>query len=123
MLKKQCVRQDVRQVVPPEYCRTSNLSGTPNLPTNVIPTEIACLKLSGKLPVGLGIPLLRIEIMLESNPLKSIMLVRRLAVGNNVLEKSVRQVAPPDGPPLCSRLRARRAPRAKAPLGAYVRHK
>ena len=30
--------------------------------------------------MGLGIPPLRIEIKLESNPLKSIMLVRRLAV-------------------------------------------
>ena len=37
--------------------------------------------------MGLGIPPLRIKIMLESNPLKSIMLVRRLAV---VLGKSAK---------------------------------
>ena len=53
---------------------------TPNLPTHIIPTKIAWLELSGKLPSGLGIPPLNIKIMLESNPLKSIMLLRRLAV-------------------------------------------
>ena len=44
------------------------------------PTNIAWLKLSGKFPMGLGIPPLQIKIMLESNPLKSTMLVGRLAV-------------------------------------------
>ena len=53
---------------------------TPNLPTNIVPTNIARLKLSGKLPRGLEIPPLRIKIVLESNPLKSTMLVARLAV-------------------------------------------
>ena len=52
---------------------------TPNLPTNIIPTKIAWLKLSGKSPMGLGIPPLKIKIMLESNSLNSIML-GRLAV-------------------------------------------
>ena len=53
---------------------------TPNFPTNIIPTYIASLKLSEKFPMGLGIPPLKIKITLESNPLKSIMLVGRLAV-------------------------------------------
>ena len=30
----------------------------PNLPSNIVPTNIARLKLSGKSPVGLGIPTL-----------------------------------------------------------------
>ena len=55
-------------------------SNTPNLLTNIIPTKVAWLKLSGKFPMGLGIPPLRIEIMFESNPLKSIMLVWRFAI-------------------------------------------
>ena len=29
---------------------------TPNLPTNIVPTHIARLKLSGKFPIGLIIP-------------------------------------------------------------------
>ena len=41
---------------------------------------IAWLKLSGKIPMRLGIPPLKLNIMLESNPLESISLVRRLAV-------------------------------------------
>ena len=52
---------------------------TPNLPTKIIPTKIAWLRLSGRLPMGLGIPSLKIRIMLESNPLKSRVLVWRLA--------------------------------------------
>ena len=55
-------------------------SDTPNLPTNITPTNFAWLKLSGKSPTGLGIPPLLIKIMLESNPLKSTMLAGRLAV-------------------------------------------
>ena len=54
----------------------------PNLATNITPTNIAWLKLSGKSPMGLGISPLWIKIMLESNPLKSIMLVGRLGVMN-----------------------------------------
>ena len=53
---------------------------TENLPTNIIPTKMAWLKLSGKSPMALGIPPLNFKILLESNPLKSIMLVRILAV-------------------------------------------
>ena len=53
---------------------------TPNLPTNIIPAKIAWLKLSRKFPMDLGIPLLKIKITLQSNPLKSTMLVGGLGV-------------------------------------------
>ena len=53
---------------------------TPNLPTNIVSTNIARLKLSGKLPMYLRIPPLEIKIMLESNPVKSTMLVGGLGV-------------------------------------------
>ena len=43
---------------------TLNLN-VPNLPTNIIPTKIARLKLSGKSPVGLGIPPLIIILCLS----------------------------------------------------------
>ena len=55
---------------------------TPNLPTNIDPTKIAWLELSGKSPMDMTIPTLKHNIMLESNPLKSTMLVGRLAVTN-----------------------------------------
>ena len=44
------------------------------------PTNIAWLKLSGKSPMDMSMPPLWIKIMLESNPLKSTMLVGRLGV-------------------------------------------
>ena len=44
------------------------------------PTNIAWLKLSGNSPMGLIIPPRWIKIMLESNPLRSTMLVGRLGV-------------------------------------------
>ena len=44
----------------------------------ITPAKIARLKLPGDFPMGLGIPPLRIKTTLESNPLKSIMLARRL---------------------------------------------
>ena len=53
---------------------------TPNLPTKIIPCKIAWLKLSGEFPMGLEIPLLKLKLIFESNPLKSIILVWRLAV-------------------------------------------
>ena len=53
---------------------------TPNLPAKSIPAEIARLKLSGESPMGLGIPPPKTNILLESNHLKSRILVRRLAV-------------------------------------------
>ena len=52
----------------------------PNLPTKSLPTKIARLKLSGKFPMDLRVIPLKIKIVLESNPLKSRILVRRLAV-------------------------------------------
>ena len=52
---------------------------TPNLPTKITPTKIAWLRLSGKFPMGLGIPPGKLKIVLESNPLKSTMLARGLA--------------------------------------------
>ena len=61
---------------------------TPNPPTNIVPTNIARVKLSGKSPMGLGIPPLRIKIMLESNPLKSTMLIGRLGVVSESMVKS-----------------------------------
>ena len=51
-------------------------ASTPNLPTNIIPTNIAWLKLSGKSPMDMGIPPIKFKIMLESNPLKPTMLPR-----------------------------------------------
>ena len=51
---------------------------TPNPPTNIIPTKIAWLKLFRTFPMGLGIPPLKLKSTVESNPLKSIMLVQRL---------------------------------------------
>ena len=47
---------------------------TSNLPNSMIPTKIARLRRSGKFPMGLGIPPLQFKIMLESSPLKSIIL-------------------------------------------------
>ena len=54
------------------------ISSTPNLPTNIVHTNIDWLKLSGKSPVDMRIPPIQIKIMLESPPLKSTMLVGRL---------------------------------------------
>ena len=53
---------------------------TPNLPTKLIPAKIRRFKISGRFPMGLGIPPLNIKILLESKPLISRILVRRLAV-------------------------------------------
>ena len=53
-----------------------------SLPT-LHPTNIACLRLSGKSPTGLGIPPLKFKIMLESNPPKSTMIVGRLGVNSS----------------------------------------
>ena len=53
-----------------------------NIPAKITPApaKIAWLRLSGKFPVDVRFPPLNIEIMLESDPLKSRILVRRLAV-------------------------------------------
>ena len=60
--------------------QTTPRATTPNLPTNIVPTNSARLKLSGKSPMYLGNPPLRIKIVLESNSRKSTMLVGRLGV-------------------------------------------
>ena len=52
----------------------------PNPPTNITPTNIAWLKLSGESPMDIIISPLKIKIMLESNPPKSIMLVEKLGI-------------------------------------------
>ena len=57
-----------------------HLQSTLNLPTNITPANIAWVKLWGKFPMGMRIPPLEFKIMLESNPLKSRILVGRLAV-------------------------------------------
>ena len=51
---------------------------TPNPPTNIVPTNIARVKLSGKSPMNLGIPPLETKVRLESDPLKPTMLVGRV---------------------------------------------
>ena len=77
---------------------------SPNLPTKIMPTKIAWLKYSGKFPMDIRIPPLKIKILLESNPLKSRILVRRLAVPvSNVLHTVVRFVQILDNP--CSPFR------------------
>ena len=58
---------------------------TPNPPTNITPTNIAWLRFSGKFPMDMIIPPLIIKIMLESNPLKSTMLVGRLDVNISLM--------------------------------------
>ena len=62
---------------------------SPNLPTKIISTKIARLKTSRKSPMRLGIPPLKIKILLESNPLKSRIVVRRLAVEGYEAKKSM----------------------------------
>ena len=69
---------------------------TPNLPTEIIPTKIPRLKLSGEFPADMRIPPLEIKILLESNPLKSRIFVRRLAVHTVPAPLSAnRSLAPP----------------------------
>ena len=51
-------------------------------PYYIIPTKIAWLKLSGRNPHGPGNSTLKFKIMLESKPLKQIMLVGRLGVAS-----------------------------------------
>ena len=60
-------------------CRHS-LQATPNLPTKIVPTKIRWLKTSGEFPMDMIISPLNMKILLQSNPLKSRILVRRLAV-------------------------------------------
>ena len=73
-------------------CWDANLAmqtgSTPNLPTKIIPTKICRLKVSGRLPVDLRIPPLNIKIVFEPNPLKSRILVWRLAAGTRLQDRA-----------------------------------
>ena len=60
----------------------------------IFPTKIRWLKLSGRFPVGMRIPPLEIKILLESNPLKSRILVWRLAVSSGIPVGKGRVVGP-----------------------------
>ena len=64
----------------PAASAATALRAAPNLPTNIAPYQDCLTQLSGKSPMGLRIPPLRIKIMLESKPLKSTMLVGGLGV-------------------------------------------
>ena len=59
---------------------STQLLSTPNLPTKMIPAEISWLTNSGRNPMDIKMSPLKVEIMLKSNPLKSRVAVRRLAV-------------------------------------------
>ena len=52
----------------------------PNLPTNKIPAKICRLNISRNSPTDMRFPPLQVKILLQSNPPKSRILVRRLAV-------------------------------------------
>ena len=69
-----------RQTSREQRLRPYPLQTAPSLPTKIMPTKIRWLNISGKFPLSLGIPPLKLKILLESNPLKSRILVRRLAV-------------------------------------------
>ena len=58
----------------------TGMNDMPDFPNNIVPTNIAWLKISGKFPMGLRIPPRNIKIVLESSPLKSTMSVGRLGV-------------------------------------------
>ena len=53
-----------------------------NLPAKNLPAKIRWLNIFWEFPAGLGIPPLEIQIMLESSPLKSRILVQRLAASS-----------------------------------------
>ena len=76
LLRPQRGRGMAADVLYEEFTRLA----TPDLPTNIVPTNIARLKLSGKSPMGLGISPLEFKIVLGSNPLKSTILVGGLGV-------------------------------------------
>ena len=54
--------------------------GMPNLPTKIIPAKIRCLLRGGEFLTDMRVPPLKLKILLGSDPLKSRILVRRLAV-------------------------------------------
>ena len=57
---------------PSTWSRRREVETQPNLPTEIVPNKSAWRKLSGKFPVGLGVPPLKTKALLESNPLKSL---------------------------------------------------
>ena len=59
--------------------KTADLAqAKPNLPTKIVPAKIPRLNISGKSPMGLRIPPLKIKILLESKTSESRILVQRL---------------------------------------------
>ena len=83
--------------------------------TLTIPAKIASLKLSGAFPVDMRIPPLESSIMIESNPLKStiLVLVRRLAVPRPRPTASAARSS--DQPPSRRPAAARRVPTPNLP--------
>ena len=61
----------------------------PNLPTEIIPAKIRWLKISGEFPLDMRTPPLKSKMLLESNPLKSRIVVRRLGVPHKSLRASL----------------------------------
>ena len=96
-------------------CEPRRLAARPVslLRSSLLTSKIAWLELSGRIPMGLGIPPHKIKVLLESNPLKSRILVRRLAVIEAALPASCR-----------ARCAGRRGPaRAPCTSASPTRHK
>ena len=89
------------------------LRHTPNLPTTIIPAKTTCIKLYGSFPMDMRIPPLKSKIMLEANPLKSRILVQRLAVTRI---RSTREIPDPMLGPVCRVASRRRAARKSSHL-------
>ena len=68
------------QALTTSKCPLQDATPTPKLPTKIIPTKIRWLEIDGKFPMDMRIPPLSTKFLLESNPLKSRICVRRLAV-------------------------------------------
>ena len=85
-------------------CPTTDRRPNLPIPTKVMPTKICWLNLSRKFRMDVRIPPRKLKIMLESNPLKSRILVRRLAVDSavdmKVLHRKILRVKTPGGLPL-----------------------
>ena len=62
---------------------------TPNLSTKILPAKIRWLEMSVKFLMGMRTPPLDVKIMLESNPLKSRISARRLAVDADFARRAV----------------------------------
>ena len=75
------------------FCGPPRTPCTANLPSKIIPAKIPWLKASGEFPAGMRIQPLRIRIMLESDPMKSRTLVRRLGAVES-FQRAAHQVGP-----------------------------